>query len=328
MSESRIYTKLGDDGSTGLLYGGRTSKADPLVDTLGSLDETVAALGLARASATDPTLAARILQIQRDLFVAAADLAASAHARDRLVPEVSLVTAAMTARIETLIDQMIAQRPLRPVFVVPGANATSAALDLGRTIVRRAERRLVACQAPPGLTQQANPHVLTYLNRVSDLLYVLARHAAGEHEEPLSHEALDPNGLNTLTSEFSVKESIDRMVSVIEGEGWHLFARIDHAEHARKKGLELRPTELILFGNPEIGTLLMQDRQLVGIDLPVKALAWEDERGQVRIAHNSMQWLKQRHRLTDEATVKTIAAVLAKVCASAQTRGSVSPEPR
>jgi uncharacterized protein (DUF302 family) len=129
------------------------------------------------------------------------------------------------------------------------------------------------------------------------------------------------NGLNIATSEFAVKETIDRIVSVIEEQGWHLFARIDHAEHARKKGLTLRPTELILFGNPEIGTLLMQDRQLAAIDLPMKALAWEDEQGQVRIAHNSLQWLKQRHGLSDAATLRVIEEVLAKVCASAQTRG-------
>lgn len=189
MSESRIYTKLGDDGSTGLLFGGRISKADPLIDALGSLDETVATLGVARAGTTDQTLAARILRIQRDLFVAAADLAANPHARDRLVPEVSLVTAAMVARLETLIDQLIAERPLRPVFVVPGANPTSAALDVARTTVRQAERRLVVCQTQPDAGQPANPHVLAYLNRVSDLLYVLARHAAGDHEEPFSHEA-------------------------------------------------------------------------------------------------------------------------------------------
>ncbi|MGH8801327.1 MAG: cob(I)yrinic acid a,c-diamide adenosyltransferase [Casimicrobiaceae bacterium] len=191
MSESRIYTKLGDDGSTGLLFGGRISKADPLIDALGTIDETVAALGLARASAADRILAGRILQIQRELFVAAADLAASAHARDRLVPEVSRVTAAMTARIESLIDELMLQRPLRPVFIVPGANPTSAALDLARTTVRRAERRLVASETRPDLRQHANPQVLAYLNRVSDLLFVLARHAAGDDEEPLSHEALN-----------------------------------------------------------------------------------------------------------------------------------------
>lgn len=126
------------------------------------------------------------------------------------------------------------------------------------------------------------------------------------------------HGLNTTTSEFPVKETIDRMVSVIEEQGWHLFARIDHAEHARKKGLALRPTELILFGNPEIGTLLMQERQLAAIDLPMKLLTWEDGQGQVRIAYNSMQWLRQRHGLTDEMTLRTIDEVLAKVCACVQ----------
>ena len=127
------------------------------------------------------------------------------------------------------------------------------------------------------------------------------------------------NGLNTVTSKFPVKETIDRMILTIEERGWHLFARIDHAEHARKKGLELRPTELILFGNPEIGTLLMQDHQLAAIDLPMKVLAWEDEQRQVRIAHNSMQWLKQRHGLTNDTTLQAIEEILEEVCASVQT---------
>lgn len=188
MNESRIYTKLGDDGSTGLLFGGRTSKADPLMETIGTLDETVSALGLARASSTDPDLDAVILQVQRDLFVVAADLAANPRARDRLVPGLSSVTAAMTASLEQLIDRSIARHPLRPVFVVPGANPTSAALDLSRSTVRRAERRLVAHKAEATDREPVNPHALSYLNRVSDLLYVLARQAAGDGEEPLSHD--------------------------------------------------------------------------------------------------------------------------------------------
>ena len=188
MSESRIYTKLGDDGSTGLLFGGRTSKADPLIETIGCIDEAVATLGLARAFVTDEPLAAHILQVQRDLFVAAADLAAAPHARDRLVPEISLMTAAMTSRIESLIDDLVDQRPLRPVFVVPGANAASAALDQARTIVRRAERRLVGYHAGPGRQRSSNPSVLSYLNRVSDLLYVFARQAVGAEDEPPSHD--------------------------------------------------------------------------------------------------------------------------------------------
>lgn len=189
MSPSRIYTKLGDDGSTGLLFGGRISKADPLVRTLGSIDEAVAALGLARANGTDANLCETILRVQRDLFVVAADLAANPHARDRLTPGISLVTPEMVTRIEDAIDRRVAERPLRPVFVVPGANVGSAALDLARSIVRRAEQNFAACQVHAGTGQPPNPHVRNYLNRVSDLLYVLARHAAGDGEEPLSHAA-------------------------------------------------------------------------------------------------------------------------------------------
>ena len=193
MTEPRIYTKLGDDGSTGLLFGGRISKNDPLIEVLGTVDETVAALGMARAAAPQHPLAPTILRLQRELFVVAADLAANPHARDLLVPEVSLVTAAMTARLERLVDGLIAQRPLRPVFVVPGANTVSAGLDLARTIVRRAERRLVGYRTATNARRPDNQHVLTYLNRISDVLYVLARHAAGDHEEPVSHaEAPDP----------------------------------------------------------------------------------------------------------------------------------------
>lgn len=188
MSESRIYTKLGDDGSTGLLFGGRTSKADPLIKTVGSIDETVAALGQARASSTDTTLRERILHVQRDLFVVAADLIANPHARDRLTPGVSLVTADMITHVESLIDQWVTQRPLRPVFIVPGANMTSAALDLARSIVRRAEHDLVAYQLHAGPDHPVNPQARNYLNRVSELLYVLARHAAGDQEEPINHE--------------------------------------------------------------------------------------------------------------------------------------------
>lgn len=181
---SDIYTKLGDDGSTGLLFGGRVSKADPLIDTLGSLDEAVAALGMARASCTDPELGAIILELQRGLFVAAADLAANPRAREQLVPGISLVTDSMISQVEATIDRRVATHPLRPVFLVPGENLASAALDLGRTIVRRAERRLVASRQDG---RAASPQVLPYLNRVSDLIYVLARWAAGMDDEPMSH---------------------------------------------------------------------------------------------------------------------------------------------
>ena len=185
VTDTPIYTRTGDDGTTGLLFGGRTSKADPLIEVCGTIDEAVAALGLARATGAAPELHAAILECQRGLFVAAADIAANPRARDRLTPGISAVTAPMTAELERSIDQLLAGHPLAPVFVVPGATLTSAALDLARTVLRRAERRVVAAGeagAPVSAT------VLAYLNRASDLLYVLARRAAGDRDEPLSHE--------------------------------------------------------------------------------------------------------------------------------------------
>ncbi len=121
-------------------------------------------------------------------------------------------------------------------------------------------------------------------------------------------------GLKITLSDFSVTESVNRMVAQIEMEGWHLFARIDHAGEAKKKGLKLRPTELILFGNPEIGTLLMQDQQISAIDLPMKILVWEDETGKVHIASNNLAWLKVRHGLSNDETIGKIAKVVENIC--------------
>ena len=179
-----VYTKTGDDGTTGLLLGGRVSKADAIVELCGTVDEAVAALGLARASLADGELAGFVLDLQRGLFVAGADVAANPAARDRLVPGVSLVTPEMTAALEEAIDRLLADHPLRPAFVVPGTTPPSAALDLARTFLRRAERRLVAGRRD-GLP--LNPVLAPYLNRASDAAYVLARRAAGGAEEPLSH---------------------------------------------------------------------------------------------------------------------------------------------
>lgn len=191
MSEARIYTKLGDDGSTGLLFGGRISKGNPLIRTVGSIDEAVAALGMARAQCTQAATGEIILRVQRDLFVVAADLIANPHARERLVAGVSRVTADMVAHVESLIDRLLAEHALRPVFIVPGANPVSAALDLARAIARRAEQNLVAFADTAGDEHELNPQARNYLNRVSDLIYVLARSAAADADEPLSHVAQD-----------------------------------------------------------------------------------------------------------------------------------------
>jgi cob(I)alamin adenosyltransferase len=180
----RIYTKTGDDGTTGLLYGGRISKADLAAEAYGTTDEAVAAIGLARSLCGDEHLAADLLVLQRELFVVGADLATNPKERAKLEPETSLVTDAMTQRLERRIDDLVASRPLPDVFVVPGANAGSAALDLARGIIRRAERRVVEMERAE---REVNPAVRRYLNRLSDLLFVLARWQAGE-SEPASRE--------------------------------------------------------------------------------------------------------------------------------------------
>ena len=185
----RIYTKAGDDGTTGLFLGGRVSKADALMAACGDLDEAVAALGLARAAlaggADGAGIADLVLTLQRDLFVVAADLATNPEHRDRLKDGISRVTPAMVGRLEEEIDARVARHPLRPVFIVPGANPASAALDHARTVVRRAERAVVALT---GTGHPVTAEVTAYVNRLSDLVFVLARAAAGEVDEPPSHE--------------------------------------------------------------------------------------------------------------------------------------------
>lgn len=181
---TKIYTKTGDDGTTGLLFGGRVSKADALVDAYGDVDEAVSALGVARAAGDDGELGALLLRLQRDLFVVAADLAANPRRREQLEPRISRVNRQLVDELEQTIDRLVAERPLRPVFVVPGANPVSAALDLARAVLRRAERHAVRAA---GEGHEVSPLVIAYLNRLGDLLFVLARHAAGEDEEPASH---------------------------------------------------------------------------------------------------------------------------------------------
>ncbi|MER8614134.1 MULTISPECIES: DUF302 domain-containing protein [unclassified Mesorhizobium] len=131
------------------------------------------------------------------------------------------------------------------------------------------------------------------------------------------------NGLITVQSSFGVAETIDRLVETVERAGLLVFARIDHAAGARNVETSLRPTQLLIFGNPKGGTPLMQDRQLAGIDLPVKALAWEDEQGTVWLSYNDAHWLAERHGLGDASrnAVAAIAAGMDKVIAAAAGAG-------
>jgi cob(I)alamin adenosyltransferase len=179
----RIYTRKGDTGTTGLLYGGdRVSKAALRTDAYGTTDEAVAALGLARASIgsetdrTEARLASLILRLQRELFVVGAELATHADRRERLSDGTTRVTAEMVTALEGEIDELEALVEQPKEFVVPGESPVGAALDLARTIVRRAERRAVELAATDGLPDS---QVVPYLNRLADLLFVMARAADG-----------------------------------------------------------------------------------------------------------------------------------------------------
>jgi uncharacterized protein (DUF302 family) len=122
-------------------------------------------------------------------------------------------------------------------------------------------------------------------------------------------------GLITVPSAFSVRETIERLAAFAASHGLNVFARIDHADGAAKVGLQLRPTELVLFGHPKGGTPLMQDRQTAGIDLPLKALAWEDADGKVWLTCIEGSWIAQRHGL-GAASAQAVAAIAAGVAAA------------
>jgi len=170
----RIYTRRGDDGTTGLFYGGRVAKDSAGPNAYGTVDEAVSFLGVARAQG-DPETAQAILEVQRDLFVVAAELATDSANRDRLEPGLSRVEAAMIDRLEERIDEIEATVGMPTEFVVPGGDPLAASLDVARTVVRRAERAAVGL-----LAEDAHSLVVPYLNRLADYLYMLAR--AVEHE--------------------------------------------------------------------------------------------------------------------------------------------------
>jgi uncharacterized protein (DUF302 family) len=126
-------------------------------------------------------------------------------------------------------------------------------------------------------------------------------------------------GLITIPSSHSVDETIDRLAASATSAGLQVFARVDHGGGAQEVGMPLRPTQLLIFGNARGGTPLMQERQTVGIDLPLKALAWEDEEGQVWLTYNDAAWLARRHGLgrTSDASIAAIRAGLTRLTTAA-----------
>jgi cob(I)alamin adenosyltransferase len=170
----RIYTRAGDDGTTGLYFGGRVRKDDPAIELNGDVDEAQAAIGVARSwMETGSELAELTISVERDLWVLMAEVATSATNRRKLVAGKSLVTAEMVTRLEEAIDGLAARTVLPTDFVVPGEDRVAAALDVARTVVRRAERRCAAVPLEGSL-------VAVYLNRLSDLLWASARFQEGD----------------------------------------------------------------------------------------------------------------------------------------------------
>ena len=172
MADLKIYTRKGDDGTTGLYYGGRVLKNDPAPAAYGDVDEAQSAIGLARAVARaeqgiDCELDRMLIALEKDLWVLMADLATDVENRHKLSPGRSQVTEEMVAALEPIIDDLTSRFELPKEFVVPGQTVLSD-LDVARTVVRRAERTSIAAAAEDSL-------VVAYLNRLSDLLWTVAR---------------------------------------------------------------------------------------------------------------------------------------------------------
>lgn len=168
----KIYTRKGDDGTTGLYFGGRVAKNSERPVAYGDVDETQAALGMARSLSADDDLNGILIALQRDLWVVMADLATGENNRDKLQSGTTKVTQSMVDDVESTIDSVTARFEPPTEFVVPGGTPVGAALDVARTVARRAERSALTIGDADSLTGP-------YLNRLSDLLWTLARWAEG-----------------------------------------------------------------------------------------------------------------------------------------------------
>ena len=172
-SRKKIYTKYGDTGETSLLYGGRVSKSGPHTEAYGIIDEAVSAMGLGRAQSQDEEVKEILKQLQRELFTVGAELATDPQRYDLFKRHFSPVTPGMVTGLEETLDDLEGRMEMPNVFILPGNSPASAAIDMARTIVRTAERRVVALHEQGRLT---NPDILRYMNRLGDLLFVVARY--------------------------------------------------------------------------------------------------------------------------------------------------------
>ena len=165
MRINRVYTRTGDQGQTSLVGGARVSKASPRVDAYGDVDELNCVIGLARARISDKEIDVVLGRIQNDLFTLGADLASPSEV------EVPRIEESFTKKLEEVADRFLAELEPLKEFILPGGSEAGAVLHLARTVARRAERRAVALSE----IAQLNPETIVYLNRLSDLLFILAR---------------------------------------------------------------------------------------------------------------------------------------------------------
>jgi len=177
----KIYTRNGDDGTTGLYFGGRVEKNSQPIEVNGTVDEAQASLGWARSlSEPEGRLNELLITLERDLWVLMAEVATLPTNRHKLAAGKSLVTEEMITRLEDEIDALSAETVMPAEFVVPGENQQAAALDVARTVVRRAERLAVGYDIE-------HSFVVAYLNRLSDLVWTMARWAEGSHHRTSRH---------------------------------------------------------------------------------------------------------------------------------------------
>ncbi|MDA1129224.1 MAG: cob(I)yrinic acid a,c-diamide adenosyltransferase [Chloroflexi bacterium] len=169
----KVYTKFGDAGETSLLYGGRISKNSPNTEAYGITDEAVSAMGLARALTSDQRVNELLRDLQRELFTIAAELATDPDKYELFQQHFRPVTEEMVTNLEKAIDTLEEDFTMPTVFILPGGSPASAAIDMARCIIRTSERRVVAMAEQDLLT---NGLIMAYLNRLGDLLFVLARY--------------------------------------------------------------------------------------------------------------------------------------------------------
>ena len=266
-----VYTRSGDKGMTGLFGGSRVPKQSPLVEAYGTVDEANSTIGEAKAAMTDPTIRATLHHIQQRLFTLAAELASDAAGREILDNKIG---ADDVTELEHLIDECLAVTGPQRNFVVPGRDQISGILHRARTVVRRAERRVLTA----GEYEEIRPDVIKYLNRLSDALYALARLAEHRHDlahvEQLVREAVE----RTLAAPAgaAAPNGSEEGSTVTDAQGGSALPRYDLAtlkllaEAAERKAAEVG-VPCVFAGVDQGGNLMLLERMAGSLLVSIEA---------------------------------------------------------